>query len=191
MRLEKVFLIIALIAIALAIPIALVLKQRTDVLNIEKSRNGTLQIQLDTKQKELEQKNIQIEQEKQKQQELEKQLQSKREAALAKAQAQKAPVVFKTANCADYRGLVAQYDWDVDVAMAVMRAESGCNANILSRTCDRGLMQVNCVHKAKVAGNLSALFNPETNIRVAYAIYKGAGWRAWSAYKNGAYLKYL
>lgn len=94
-------------------------------------------------------------------------------------------------NCNDYRSLVAQYDWNVSIAMAVMQAESGCNPSAHSPTADRGLMQINQVHAAKVGGNLNALFDPATNVRVAYQVYQGAGWSAWSVYKNGAYLRYM
>lgn len=95
------------------------------------------------------------------------------------------------ANCEAYRGLISQYAWPVPTMMAVMQAESGCNPGSLSPTCDRGLLQVNCVHVGKVGGNLAALFDPATNIRVAYQIYSTQGIGAWSAYKNGAYLKFL
>lgn len=106
------------------------------------------------------------------------------------------PVVAPTAprqaiGCVHYQNLVAQYGWDTRTALAVMQAESGCNPGAISHTCDRGLFQVNCVHSAKVNGNLDALFDAETNVRVAYQIYQGCScWRPWVAYTSGAYLKY-
>ncbi len=99
-------------------------------------------------------------------------------------------------NCADYSGLVSQYDWDVRTALAIMRAESGCDPNATNRanyngTVDRGLFQVNSIHSAKVNGNLDSLYNASTNVSVAYRIYLGSGWRAWSVYNNGRYLQFL
>jgi soluble lytic murein transglycosylase-like protein len=115
-------------------------------------------------------------------------------ARLAAAQAaQSAPSsqVASSGNCAAYEPLVAQYGWNVSVAMAVMQAESGCNPTASSPTCDHGLMQINCVHAAAVGGNLSLLNDPATNIRVAFAVYSGAGWSAWTTYTSGAYTRYL
>jgi soluble lytic murein transglycosylase-like protein len=90
-----------------------------------------------------------------------------------------------TGGCSQYAGLVSQYAWNVTVALAVMKAESGCNPLALSPTADRGLMQVNAVHAAKVGGDLSRLYDPATNIRVAFQVYSGAGWKAWSVCNRG------
>jgi soluble lytic murein transglycosylase-like protein len=88
-------------------------------------------------------------------------------------------------NCESYRSLVSQYAWNVETALRVMQAESGCNPNALSSTSDRGLMQINWVHSAKVGGNLDALYDPATNVAVAYQVYQGDGWRAWSVCTRG------
>ena len=58
---------------------------------------------------------------------------------------------------------------------------------------DYGLMQVNSIHADMVGGNLESLRDPNVNMRVAYGIYRGAGYRftPWSAYNNGSYLKHL
>lgn len=130
-------------------------------------------------------------------QDLQKQVSIKKQqqaAALAAAQAaQSAPTVqvASTGNCEAYRGLVSQYAWNTSIAMAVMHAESGCNPTATSPTCDHGLMQINCVHAAAVGGNLALLNDPATNIRVAFAVYQGAGWSAWTTFTSGAYLRYL
>lgn len=81
-----------------------------------------------------------------------------------------------------WRPLVAKYfpANEVNNALKIMKAESGGNPNALSPTQDRGLMQINQCHSAKVGGNLNALFNPETNVKVAYQIWKSSGWRAWT-----------
>lgn len=192
MKLELRFLFVFLVAIALAVPVSLALQHRSNLLRIEKSTNSNLRLELNSKQKDLEQKNQQIQQEKQKQDDLQKQLQTKREAqANLAAKAQPAPFVFNEGNCSAYSGLVAQYDWDTHIALAVMHAESGCNTASISRTCDHGLMQINCVHGDMVNGDLSKLHDPATNLRVAYALYKANGWRPWTAYTSGAYLRYL
>ena len=95
------------------------------------------------------------------------------------------------AGCANYLSIIEKYDWSVSTAMAIAQAESGCNPNALSRTCDRGIMQISCIHSDMVDGDLSALYDPATNIAVAYRIYSARGWYAWSAYTNRSYLKYL
>ncbi len=56
---------------------------------------------------------------------------------------------------------------------------------------DRGLFQVNSCHADKVQGTLSKLYDTATNIAVAYRIYSGSGWRAWTTYKTGRYLAFL
>lgn len=97
----------------------------------------------------------------------------------------------QTQGCEQYRPLVQQYAWDSRIALAVMQAESGCNPNATSPTADRGLMQVNAVHIAKVDGDLNRLYDPVTNIRVAYSVYLSQGWQAWTVYNTGRYLAFL
>lgn len=104
------------------------------------------------------------------------------------------PVAQKK-GCEAYKHLIAQYDWDVSIATAVMRAESGCNPSATNKanrngSVDRGLFQVNSVHKAKVQ-SLDDLYDPATNVSVAYRIHQSTGWQAWSAYKNGTYKRFL
>jgi soluble lytic murein transglycosylase-like protein len=92
-----------------------------------------------------------------------------------------APAPAPTANgCSGYAGLFDQYSWNVADAEAICEAESGGNPNALSPTCDRGLMQVNCVHADMVNGDLSQLYIPSVNIAVAYRIYSARGWSAWT-----------
>jgi len=105
------------------------------------------------------------------------------------------PVVYP-AGCANYVSVIEQYDWDVSIAVAVARAESGCrpdatNSSNYNGSVDRGFFQVNSIHADMVGGELDKLYIPTTNIKVAYSIYTSSGWRAWSAYNNGSYLKYL
>ncbi len=93
---------------------------------------------------------------------------------------------------------VYSYDWNHQIAYAVCMAESGGKATIdnagLNRdgSTDYGLMQINSIHADMVAGDLESLRNPEVNLRVAYSISQGGtDWTPWSAYKSGAYLKWL
>ena len=196
MRIEPKFVIISLIAIALAFPVSHALEHRSNLLKIEKQRNSKLLLEINSKQKELKAKDNQIKFEQKKsgeQQNHIKQLKDELEARagdgveLASATITKRP----TGSCASYRGLVSQYNWDVNVALAVMQAESSCNTNDISPTCDHGIFQINCVHADLVGGNLALLHDPAINVRVAYAIYSGRGWLAWNAYTNGSYLKFL
>lgn len=171
------------------------IQQITRQLEQEKAdQRHQLELQLQKVQQDNKSKDQQI-------QDLQKQVSIKKAKAaadLAAAQAaqqaaQSAPQaqVASSGNCAAYAPLVAQYGWNTQVAMAVMKAESGCNPTASSPTCDHGLMQINCVHAAAVGGNLALLNDPATNIRVAFAVYSGAGWSAWTTYTSGAYLRYM
>lgn len=94
-------------------------------------------------------------------------------------------------SCEHYRALVSKYNWNVNVAMAVMRAESGCNPQAANwndhhATCTGsfGLFQLGCFW-------ISNPYNPEANVAKAYEIYSRSGWRPWGAYTSGAYRRYL
>lgn len=100
-------------------------------------------------------------------------------------------VVASDNNCEQYRTLVEQYDWDSRLMMAIMQAESGCNPQSVngldnhgSCTGSFGLFQIGCIHAGEK-------LEPASNIAIAYRIYKSQGLRAWGAYTNGSYLKYL
>jgi soluble lytic murein transglycosylase-like protein len=88
------------------------------------------------------------------------------------------------------------YNWDVRTAYAICMAESRGNPNAIGHnrngTDDRGLMQVNSIHADLVGGNLSVLYDPATNIKIAYSLsHEGKNWTAWSTYNNGEYRKFL
>jgi len=77
-------------------------------------------------------------------------------------------------------------------------AESGGKAEIdnagvnTDGSVDYGLMQINSIHADMVGGNLEALRDPQTNIKIAYKLYAARGnFTAWSAYNNGKYIKWL
>lgn len=104
-----------------------------------------------------------------------------------------APVEQK-GGCEQYLSLVSQYSWNVNIAMAIMQAESQCNPNATNvntnGTMDAGLFQVNDVHVPNLIG-YSERFEPSANVKAAFAVYEGSGWKAWSVYNNGKYMKYL
>lgn len=92
-------------------------------------------------------------------------------------------------GCEQYRSLISQYSWNVNIAMAIMEAESGCRAVTPDNSAinydgipDYGLFQLHGI----------AVTDPAENIRIAYTVkYVNQGWGAWSTYKSGAYLKFL
>jgi len=86
-----------------------------------------------------------------------------------------------------WREIVSKYDWDVNIALAVMSAESGGNPDAISPTDDHGLMQI---HKGLLSYG-PKIYDPEFNIATAYRMYNARGWKPWSAYKSGSYKKYL
>lgn len=115
----------------------------------------------------------------------------KKKVAKPNPEPTQAEPTVQVGDCNNYEELFQQYDWDINIALAVCQAESGGDPNAYSSTHDRGLMQVNPVHRAKVGGNLNKLYDPVTNIEVAWQIYSDAGWSAWSAFNNGSYLRFL
>lgn len=195
MKLERIILIVALLAIVLAVPIATVLKDRTNQLKIEKSEKQNLQIEFKTVEEQLKQKEIEVQTKEQEKSDLQKQngelknqLEAKRKQREAARLAASRPRA--RGNCEAYRPLIAKYDWDVRVAVAIARAESGCNPNAANlkdnhKVCKGsfGLFQISC-HSGKV-------YDPAKNVEIAYAKYKASGWRPWSVYKNGKYKAYL
>lgn len=78
----------------------------------------------------------------------------------------------------DYEDLVCSYDWPCDQALKVMHCESKGYARAFSLN-NYGLFQINGIHRARVQGNVESLYDPETNVRVAYAIWSEQGWRPW------------
>ncbi len=120
---------------------------------------------------------------------------TKTEEAPAKAEVSAQTTFTIAGGCEQYRSLVQKYDWNVDIALAVMQAESSCisdrdNTGLnYDGSNDKGLMQINSIH-SNIISDLDRL-DPVENIRAAYEVYRGSGWKAWSAYNNGSYLKFL
>lgn len=97
--------------------------------------------------------------------------------------------------CSEWYELVSQYDWNIEEALAIMKAESNCQANAFNGTInydgswDAGLFQVNSIHGKEK----DWLMIPENNVQEAYNVYLRAGrsWTPWSVYNNGRYLNFL
>lgn len=92
------------------------------------------------------------------------------------------------------KDIINQYDWDKDLAYAVMMAESSGQADVVNwkdkhNGCNGsyGLFQIACVHET----NPELLKDEEYNVKRAYELYKKSGWKIWGAYTNKSYLKHL
>lgn len=101
-----------------------------------------------------------------------------------------APAMVYPTGCANYLPLVQQYNWNVQVAMAIMQTESQCNPNPPSNAAinydgvsDFGLFQLHGIPITDPAAN------------VAYAYYHkyvpADGFTPWNTYTSGRYLQYL
>lgn len=92
-------------------------------------------------------------------------------------------------NVEQWRGLVAAHfpADQIDRALCIMSYESGGNPQAKNPTSSaRGLMQILASLWAPHFGvSYDALYDPETNIRLARRIYDSQGWWAWSPYKRG------
>ncbi len=100
----------------------------------------------------------------------------------------------------DYYSIISKYDWDAEIMYAILKAESSKNPEIInwkdyhkSSGCygSFGLMQLGCVWFGKYGLTEDNWKDPETNIRVAYEVYKAQGLRAWGAYTDKSYLRFL
>ena len=86
-----------------------------------------------------------------------------------------------------YYDLIKQYSWNIDTAYEIMKCESSGNPEAVNwkdkhRGCNGsfGLFQVGCVHIGPYnITNHKELYDPETNIAVAYEVWKKQGWGAW------------
>lgn len=71
-------------------------------------------------------------------------------------------------------------------AVAIAYAESGFNADATNHntngSTDYGLWQINSVHNFPELAN-GQWRDPNTNARLAYQVWKGSGWNAWSTHK--------
>lgn len=94
-------------------------------------------------------------------------------------------------------------DAEARTMAAIAVAESGLNSaafngNVNTGDTSYGLWQINMIGdlgvERRAQFGLTAdeqLYDPLTNARAAYEIYKQQGFAAWSVYKNGSYAQYL
>jgi hypothetical protein len=79
---------------------------------------------------------------------------------------------------------------NLTIAVAVALAESGGNPTAThydsNGSTDYGLWQINSVHSSLLSGGTWS--DPLSNAKMAYSVWQGSGWQAWSTYKSGAYL---
>jgi hypothetical protein len=79
---------------------------------------------------------------------------------------------------------------NVTIAVAVALAESGGNPAAThynsNGSTDYGLWQINSVHASLLSGGTWS--DPLSNAKMAYSVWQGSGWQAWTTYKTGAYL---
>ena len=86
-----------------------------------------------------------------------------------------------------------KYKWDCHIMSAIAMAESGQNCladntgTNRNGTVDRGIFQINSIHKF----DTSMLFDCEYNIEAGYKIWLSQGYKAWSAFNNHSFAKYL
>lgn len=89
--------------------------------------------------------------------------------------------------------IMAVFGEDGKTAVAVARCESGLRYNAVNHntngSTDYGIFQINSIHKAKYEGR--NIFDVDTNIDVAYQIYKAQGFSPWVAWKSGCYKNFL
>ena len=99
--------------------------------------------------------------------------------------------------CEEVRKNLSRWsDWDINLMVAISKAESNCN---MDRVGDTNLTyQQNGRTYGYSIGTLQVRILPgrewcETGdyYECAHQIFLGQGYRAWSVYKNGRYLKYL
>nr|DAM54397.1 MAG TPA: lysozyme [Caudoviricetes sp.] len=105
----------------------------------------------------------------------------------------------RAGGCERFQHLLEKYDWDVRTMLAIMRAESGCDPNVTGDT------SLTFIQNGRTYGYSVSLFqvrilpgrehcdshDPATNIACAYHVWKSQGYKAWSVYTSGKYLKYL
>lgn len=108
------------------------------------------------------------------------------------------PLTFKPKETVNCMSEIAKYDWQQDIAIAVMKAESGGNANAKNNNPATGDYSIGCfqinIYGANARSRPSELelYDPKVNVAFAYRLYSSSGWQnQWGAYRNKSYLRYL
>lgn len=103
-------------------------------------------------------------------------------------------------GCEAVRQEVAKYaDWDINLMVAISKAESGCRSgargdnhltyqkNGRTYGYSLGVFQVRILPGRERCDT----FDVQANVRCAHDIFTGQGYRAWSVFKSGAYTKHM
>lgn len=106
--------------------------------------------------------------------------------AVPVAPAQPKATVYRVpaGGCAAYAGIIGQYPWPVQTAIAVCNAESGGNPNAANWSDNHGvcmgsfgLFQISC-HGGQI-------YDPAANVSAAFRKYQHSGWRPWGVCTSG------
>lgn len=104
-----------------------------------------------------------------------------------------------TGDCTPYTHLFEQYDWDVQTALEICKAESRGDPEAINWSdvhknrrgevicvSSRGLMQIGCLHPEALGYTMDDLLVPEKNIAMAYKVYQQSGndFDPWTTYKR-------
>jgi hypothetical protein len=82
-------------------------------------------------------------------------------------------------------GEILKYDWNADEAFNISACEAKGNPEAVNWERHRGCrgsfgdFQIACVHFGKYGFTWENKFDRETNVRVAYELWKREGWRPW------------
>lgn len=83
--------------------------------------------------------------------------------------------------CEYYKDIIRSYDWDDELAIKIMMAESGCRADVvndnpMTKDYSVGLFQINLYgSNAKYRPSEEELKDPKVNIEFAYNLWKEYG----------------
>lgn len=77
--------------------------------------------------------------------------------------------------------LICSYPWPCQQALRIARCESTMNPRAYAAG-NYGLFQINRIHLSNPAYQLTSvdqLYDPQTNVRIAYDLYQRRGWQPW------------
>ena len=99
---------------------------------------------------------------------------------------------------ASVESIIAKYDWDDRLAIAIFKGESGLNPTAVNRKDNHrvcmgsyGIAQLGCVHFGNYGLTKYNWDEPAANIRAAYLLYQERGWRPWAVFTTGRFRRYL
>ena len=81
---------------------------------------------------------------------------------------------------ADTTSLISSYPWPQDEAYHIMICESSGNAGASNSANSIGLFQIHYPSHWDKVESLEALFDPTTNVHVAFHLWEDQGWEPWS-----------